>query len=326
MLGSLARALGAASDERRADDIVRRHVIESCNAEHVALIACGPERGRAVLRDPGGAFPELAAGAAPAGTCLTVRLGRPHARRRANEPLLGCELCGSLDADTACAPLTAAGAVIGAVLATGRPLAGDATDTLDDVAAVAGPAIASLRAFDLASAHAHTDSLTALPNRRAAEDAAERMVALARRSAQPLAVMLVDLDGIAALNDQLGAEAGDDVIYSLAALLRARLRTSDLVARVAGDEFLAVLPNTQSDDVLELARGLCRLARELTPRGAPDPVTVSVGVASFPLDGEVAADVIAAAEKALLEAKTAGGDRVTAVDPPDPWSLIDSKE
>jgi diguanylate cyclase (GGDEF)-like protein len=324
MLAGLARALGAASDERRADDVVRKHVIDSCHAEHVALIACGPERGRALLRDPGGAFPEIAAGAIPAGTCLTVRLGRPHARRRGSDPLLGCELCGLFDADTACAPLTAAGAVIGAVLATGRPLAPDAPDALDDIAAIAGPSIAGLRAFDLASAHAHTDALTALPNRRAAEEAAERMVALARRSAQPLAVMRVDLDGIAALNDHLGTEAGDDVIYSLAALLRARLRTSDLVGRVAGDEFLVLLPSTSSDAAVELAQGLCRLAHELTPRGAAGTVSVSVGVASFPLDGETATDVMAAAERALIEAKSAGGDRVTAVDPPDPWTLLDT--
>jgi diguanylate cyclase (GGDEF)-like protein len=98
------------------------------------------------------------------------------------------------------------------------------------------------------------------------------------------------------------------------------------VARVAGDEFLVLLPNTSSDQAVELAQGLCRLTHELTPRGAPDPVTVSVGVASFPLDGETAGDVVGAATRALVDAKSAGGDRVTAVDPPDPWSLIDTAE
>jgi diguanylate cyclase (GGDEF)-like protein len=212
--------------------------------------------------------------------------------------------------------------VVGAVLATGQALAADAPDTLDDVAAVTGPAIAALRAFDLARAHAHTDALTGLPNRRAAEDVADRMVALSRRCAQSLAVMRIDLDGIANLNDRLGAEAGDGVIHSLAAVLHARLRASDMVARFGGDEFLVLLPDTGADLAIELGEGLCRLARELTPAGAPDPVTVSVGVASFPLDGELATDVLAAAERALLGSKTAGGDRVTAVDPPDPWSLL----
>jgi diguanylate cyclase (GGDEF)-like protein len=318
----LARALGAAPDERRASGVVRRYVEQACEAENVVLIACGPERGRAVIHYDVDAPTALAAAATPGGTCLTVRLGRPHARRAGDSPLLACELCGGLTGDTACAPLTAAGAVVGAVLATGGTLVDDAPEILDDIAAIAGPAIAALRSFDLAAAHAHTDGLTGVPNRRAAEDGAERMVAHARRRAESLSMMRVDLDGIAGLNDRLGTEAGDGVIQSLAAVLRARLRSSDLVARFGGDEFVVLLPDTAAEVAVELAEGLCRLARELTPPGANDPVTVSVGIASFPLDGESAQDVLTAAERALLDAKTAGGDRVTAVDPPDPWSLL----
>lgn len=321
-LATLARALGAAPDERRAGAVVRRHAMESCSADHLALIACGPERGRAILRDPGEDFPALAAGATPAGTCLAVRLGRPHARRRSERPLLGCELCGALDVDTACAPLTAAGAVVGALLATGRALTDDAAARLDEIAAVAGPAIAGLRAFDLASAHSHTDALTGLPNRRAAEDAIDRMTALARRSAQTLAALRVDVDGIAAVNERFGHEAGDAIIQSLAAVLRARLRASDLVARVGGDEYLALLPDTGSAEAVGLGEGLCRIAREFTPPGAADPVTVSVGVASFPVDADTPTDLLEAAERALLAAQTAGGDRVAAVEPPDPWDLL----
>jgi diguanylate cyclase (GGDEF)-like protein len=208
------------------------------------------------------------------------------------------------------------------VLAAGERLTDDAPETLDDVAAIAGPAIAALRAFDLASAHAHTDGLTGLPNRRAAEDGAERMVALARRRAETVSAMRIDLDGISALNDRLGNEAGDGVIQSLAAVLRARLRSSDLVARFGGDEFVVLLPDTAAEVAVELGEGLCRLARELTPPGATDPVTVSVGISSFPLDGETASEVLDSAERALLGAKSAGGDRVASVDPPDPWSLL----
>ena len=321
-LGPLARALGAAPDERRASIVVRRFVEESCSADTVLLIACGPERGRAEIHDDEDASNSVTLAARPAGLCLTVRLGRPHERRRGESPLLACELCGSLDANTACSPLTAAGAVVGAVLATGTRLTDDAPETLEDVAAIAGPVIAALRAFDLASAHAHTDGLTGLPNRRAAEDGAERMVALARRQAESISVMRIDLDGISSINDRLGHETGDGVIQSLAAVLRARLRSSDLVARFGGDEFVVLLPDTAAEIAVELGEGLRRLARELTPPGATDPMTVSVGISSFPLDGETANDVLAAAERALLGAKSAGGDRVTSVDPPDPWSLL----
>lgn len=318
----LARALGAAPDERRASEIVRRHVQVACRADDVTLIACGPERGRVELRPDDDAPSVLEAAATPASSCLTVRLGRPHARRRDEEPLLACELCGALDADTACAPLTAAGSVVGAVLASGTGLAPDAPEVLDDVAAVAGPAIASLRAFDLAGAHAHTDPLTGLPNRRSAEESAERLVALARRCAQPLTVMRIDVDGISSLNDRLGAEVGNGLIHSLAAILRARMRTSDLVARFGFDELLVVLPDTQTDVGVQLGEDLRRLAHELTPSGAADTVTVSVGVASFPIDGDTCADVLASAERALLVAQTEGGDRVAATEPPDPSELF----
>lgn len=320
-LGLFARALGAATDERRACDVVRRYVSDMCGAETVVLIACGPERGRATFRDDPRSPTTLAAG--PAGSCLTVRLGRPHARRRSDEPLLACELCGRLDADTACAPLTAAGTVLGAVMAAGPELAGDAERRLDDIAAVAGPALAALRSFDLAGAHAHTDALTGLPNRRAAEESTDRMLAFARRTTQTVAVMRIDVDGSGARNARLGTEAGDAVLQSLATLLASRLRQSDLVARYGGDEFLVLLPETPSEFAVQLGNGLRELARELTPSGAADPVTVSVGVASFPYDGEHTAEVLAAAERALLRCKAAGGDLVAASEPPDPSQLLD---
>ena len=318
----LARALGAAPDERRATEVVRRHALVACRADDVHVIACGPEHGRAELRGEHGEPTALAAAATPASSCLTVRLGRPHARRRDDLPLLSCELCGSLDADTACAPLTAAGTVVGAVLATGRALVDEAPEVLDEIAAIAGPAIAGVRAFDLASAHAHTDPLTGLPNRRAATDATDRLIALARRCAQPLTVMRIDVDGISELNDRLGAPAGNGVIHALAAVLRTRMRTSDLVARFGFDELLVVLPDTTADVGVSLGDDLRRLAYELTPTGSAQDVTVSVGVAAFPVDGSTTSDVLSAAERALLVAQAEGGDRVATTEPPDPRSLF----
>ena len=203
----------------------------------------------------------------------------------------------------------------------GLALAEDAPETLDAVAAVAGPAIAALRAFDLATVHAHSDPLTGLPNRRAAEERADQMTAFAVRSAHPLSVMRIDVDGIARINDRLGKETGDGILRSLAVALRSRLRMSDLIARFGGDEFIVMLPDTEAEHAFELGEALCRLARELTPAGATDPVTVSVGIASFPPDGDTARDLLLAAERALLGAKGSGGNCVSTSDPPGPWSL-----
>jgi diguanylate cyclase (GGDEF)-like protein len=219
--------------------------------------------------------------------------------------------------------MTACGTVVGSLLATGSRVRADALVRLDMAAAIAGPAIAGLRSFELASVLAHTDPLTSLPNQRAAEESAEQLVALARRAAHSLAALRLDVDGLARLNDRLGTETGDGVIAGVGALLRARLRTSDVVARIGGDEFLAILPDTSVETAVALAQGLRGLVGEMTPPTSPDPVTVSVGVAAFPQDADDVFGLLAAAERALLSAKSAGGNRVFAVEPPDPWALLD---
>ncbi len=134
-------------------------------------------------------------------------------------------------------------------------------------------------------------------------------------------MLRIDVDGMLALNERVGHEIGDTVIASLAALLRARLRASDVVARIGGDEFLVLLPDTTPDAGIALAEGLRGLTAELSP-AETDELTVSVGVASFPVDAESARDLLDSAEQALVSAKTAGGNRVYAVEPPDPWSLF----
>jgi diguanylate cyclase (GGDEF)-like protein len=318
----LARALAAAPDEWRAAEVLRRHILEDCEADDVALISSGPERGRATFNDLTGGLGAIAGAGVPPGSCLAVRLGKPHAYRANESHLLRCELCDRIQGESATVPLIAAGTVIGAVIASGARLHPDALQRLDDAASVFGPVVAGLRSFELASAHAHTDTLTGLPNRRAVEEDVERLTALSRRSAQALTMLRIDVDGMLTLNDRVGHEIGDGVIASLATLLRGRLRSSDVVARIGGDEFLVLLPDTTPDAGVALAEGLRALTSGLTPPETDDQLTVSVGVASFPVDAESSRDLLDSAERALASAKQAGGDRVFAVEPPDPWSLF----
>lgn len=317
-----ARALAAAPDEWRAAEVLRRHLLEVCEADDVGLIAAGPERGRASFRDLTGGLTAISTGGVPPASCLAIRLGKPHWHSPGERPLMRCELCDRLQGESVTVPLIAAGTVIGALIVTATAIHPESMDRLEEAASVFGPVLAGLRSFELASAHAHTDTLTGLPNRRAAEEDVERLSALARRSAQALTLLRVDVDGMLALNDRVGHETGDSVIVSLASLLRARLRASDVVARIGGDEFLVLLPNTSPEAGVALAEGLRSLTGELTPLDALDQLTVSVGVASFPLDAESPRDLLDAAERALSSAKSAGGNRVFAVEPPDPWLLL----
>jgi diguanylate cyclase (GGDEF)-like protein len=143
-----------------------------------------------------------------------------------------------------------------------------------------------------------TDPLTGLPNRRAAED---HLVAPADAVA---AVAMIDLDRFKDVNDQHSHLAGDVVLRSVASCLRAHLREQYVLARVGGDEFLAILPDTAPSDALVTLR---RAAAAVADRSDALGVTVSIGVAALlPGDDPVAA--LAAADAALYEAKRAGGN------------------
>jgi diguanylate cyclase (GGDEF)-like protein len=146
-----------------------------------------------------------------------------------------------------------------------------------------------------------TDPLTGLANRRELEDQLEREFARARRSPAPVSLLMIDLDRFKLYNDTHGHPAGDRMLCEVAALWQQRLRSSDVLARYGGEEFVVLLADCALDDALELAERL----RELVPYRQ----TCSFGAATW--DGrESGDDLIERADKALLAAKRAGGDRV----------------
>lgn len=125
-----------------------------------------------------------------------------------------------------------------------------------------------------------TDDLTGLHNRRGFRTVSEPLCAAQSRSRQPLMLVAVDIDYLKAINDTWGHEAGDRAIVVVASALNGSFRTSDVVARVGGDEFLCLLPNAGSDDVTQIRlRIASRIARELEQMPQEFPLTVTVGVA-----------------------------------------------
>jgi diguanylate cyclase (GGDEF)-like protein len=146
---------------------------------------------------------------------------------------------------------------------------------------------------------ARTDPLTGAYNRRFLEEFLTREMARSRRSLQPLSVLMLDLDGFKAFNDEHGHLAGDEMLAAVAQSLRNAVRTSDVVARYGGDEFVVVLPNTPG----EAAR---RVARELR-RVVPPPVRLSVGIGCIGDGLQSPGQLFAVADAALMRAKQAGG-------------------
>jgi diguanylate cyclase (GGDEF)-like protein/PAS domain S-box-containing protein len=168
---------------------------------------------------------------------------------------------------------------------------------------------------------AATDSLTGLSNRRAFDDILEREWRHARRTGIPLAMIMVDLDHFKEYNDYYGHPAGDECLKVIAGLLRSHTRRpADFVARIGGEEFVVLLPETGAEDAVHVADLLCDVVRaaRIAHHRAPQSgfVTASFGVAAMVPDrDDAAATLTAIADEALYEAKRLGRDRVVCARP-----------
>jgi diguanylate cyclase (GGDEF)-like protein/PAS domain S-box-containing protein len=159
------------------------------------------------------------------------------------------------------------------------------------------------------------DSLTGFLNRRRFATELAREVTRGERYAAAASLLLIDLDNFKYVNDTLGHRAGDEILKGVAQVLSRRLRETDVIARVGGDEFAVVLPHTELDDAELVARSLCQAGSGLATvaNGRKAHTTLSIGVA--PLGGGMTGeDSMALADMAMYEAKQQGRDRVVALD------------
>jgi two-component system cell cycle response regulator len=161
---------------------------------------------------------------------------------------------------------------------------------------------------------ARTDPLTGLPNRRHLEEHLAAAVSAARRHHHPLSVLFLDVDNFKHVNDDLGYEAGDDVLRAVGERMRSAVRTEDVVGRWGGEEFVAVVPTTDVDGAVSLAERIRSTieADAVTSGDSPIPVTVSIGCACGTPDP---LDLIRRASRALRQAKRHGKNRVVAAPP-----------
>jgi diguanylate cyclase (GGDEF)-like protein/PAS domain S-box-containing protein len=153
------------------------------------------------------------------------------------------------------------------------------------------------------------DPLTGLMNRRAFTRALEHHCARVARVGPVGALLMIDLDNFKYINDRFGHHIGDEVIASVSAVLRQRLRESDLLARLGGDEFAVLLTDSAPLDAQVLADALVEAVRGCTVRfndSHDRRVTASIGIASFSDERPEPSDVMAAADMAMYDAKDAG--------------------
>lgn len=154
------------------------------------------------------------------------------------------------------------------------------------------------------------DALTGLPNRALLQDRLEQTLLFARRHRRSFAAHYVDIDHFKEINDTYGHHVGDEVLVAVAAWLRTKLRDSDTIGRIGGDEFVVLQPEIESQrQAEELAGKLCSIRDHPFRVGAREiAITISVGCAVFPVDAENPVDMLRAADTALYDVKHRGRD------------------
>lgn len=157
------------------------------------------------------------------------------------------------------------------------------------------------------------DVLTGLLNRRGASTTFDQLIARARRSGAPLGVVSFDLDHFKQVNDRHGHEAGDNILAEVGRLMTALCRQGDVVARVGGEEFIALLPDTDLDGTILVAERIRKLIAAMAVPSNHDTVTVSLGATALEGDDLDAAMVLRRADAALYDAKERGRNRVVSL-------------
>ena len=208
-------------------------------------------------------------------------------------------------------PVRAGGAVLGVLEARwekARERDLDWVAALADVASLLALFLKRQRAEADLQRFARYDSLTGLPNRSFFLDTLERTLSRAGRQRTRSALVFLDLDGFKGVNDGLGHAAGDTVLQTMAERLRAGTRTSDLVARIGGDEFTVLLQNlSRADDAALVARGLLdRLAKTCRTDNHDVTLSASAGISVYPEDGTDADTLLRNADLAMYRAKQEG--------------------
>jgi diguanylate cyclase (GGDEF)-like protein len=228
-------------------------------------------------------------------------------------PLTTCEVCGALPGVSACEPLLVGGEVIGSVLVS-HPIEPDrrASHRVREAVSQAAPVLGNLRNLALAQLRAATDLLTGLPNQRAVQDTLKRMVAQASRTITPLSAVLIDLDHFKQINDIHGHDRGDEALAAVGVALRNAIRESDFVGRYGGEEFLLLLPETDTTGAMHVAEAVRAAISAIRVPGIERTLTASAGVATLPRDAGDSVTLFRAADRALYAAKHAGRDRTRA--------------
>ncbi|WP_115047627.1 diguanylate cyclase [Xanthomonas arboricola] len=249
--------------------------------------------------------------------CWALRRGQPHiiddlARDASCAHIAAPEHGRSVT--TACLPMSAQGTQLGFLfLSSPGPGPMPRLEIAEAAAEQLSLALSNLRLRESLRRQSIRDPLTGLYNRRYLEESLSHELARCARRGLPLSVLMLDVDHFKQFNDSQGHAGGDLLLAALGELLLNRLRAEDVACRYGGEEFTVILPEADGVEAARVAEDLrghiAALAVSDGQRALPR-VTASIGVASFPVDGELGTSLIQKADAALYVAKRGGRNRV----------------
>ncbi len=251
--------------------------------------------------------------------CWALRRGQPHRTGRGHGHVHCRHLAvqpGQSDHWTLCVPLMAQGTSLG-LLHVAAPDAGDGHDgdvaLLEAIAEQLSLAMVNLQLRETLRVQSLRDPLTGLFNRRYLEENLSREIQRCERRGLPLSVLMVDVDHFKRFNDEHGHAAGDALLARIGQTLEQLTRDEDIACRYGGEEFTVVLPETDTGSARRRAEEIRAAIAGTTVthmRQTLGPNTASIGIATFPGDGDAPARLLEVADAALYRAKAQGRDQV----------------
>lgn len=245
-----------------------------------------------------------------------LRNGRPvrHSSAEAGDPVLDLFRERFQLTEFAAIPLIASGQAIGMLIVDNNinlePITYDDLDAVIPIADQAASALRNARVYSHTQTQAITDGLTGMYNQRFFEE----MLELHLRSHPEMALIVLDIDNFKHYNDTNGHLAGNEVLAQVSRVIKESVRSADIAFRFGGEEFVVILPNTSIDDaacVGERVRGNIEQAsfynEHLQPSGT---LTVSIGIAAYPLHRQLPNELLEAADQAMYAAKRTGKNKV----------------
>lgn len=248
--------------------------------------------------------------------CWALRLGHAHMMTPGGLHPVCEHISNDINGIAYCYPMQTQGETLG-LLTSRFPAAEELDDYSKNLIERLGKqialALANLKLQDRLRSQSVRDPLTSLFNRRYLEETMEREFSRAQRNGQSCSILILDIDHFKKYNDTRGHDAGDALLTKFAHLVRETTRKEDIACRYGGEEFVVVLPNTPLEMAEKVGHKICDATRKMKVTSGKESfgsVTVSIGVAAYPMHAETPEELISSADKALYAAKEGGRDQV----------------